>query len=210
VSKWGALVVLALAQFLMVLDQAVMNVSITQLVEDFGTNVPLVNMSLFKVAPLRAGVSSYLAQNTILLGIFFTLPLYLQIVLGFDALETGIRMLPISIAMFVTSASGSALAQRFAPRRIVQVGFTLLAAAFFMIQTIEPDLRGFAFGASLSLLGVGMGLIASQLGKVIQSSVGPEAEAKPAGCSTPHSSSARRSVRPSSGRSSSPRWPAPS
>jgi MFS family permease len=39
VSKWSALTVLALAQFLMVLDQAVMNVSITQLVEDFGTNV---------------------------------------------------------------------------------------------------------------------------------------------------------------------------
>lgn len=38
-SKWSALTVLALAQFLMVLDQAVMNVSITQLVEDFGTNV---------------------------------------------------------------------------------------------------------------------------------------------------------------------------
>jgi EmrB/QacA subfamily drug resistance transporter len=143
---------------------------------------PLVNMSLFKVAPLRAGISSYLAQNTILLGIFFTLPLYLQIVLGFDALETGIRMVPISIAMFVTSASGSALAQRFAPRRIVQVGFILLVmAAFFMIQTIEPDLRGFAFGVSLSLLGVGMGLIASQLGNVIQSSVGPEARGEAGG-----------------------------
>jgi hypothetical protein len=98
--------------------------------ERFGRD-PLVNMSIFRIAPLRAGLGSFLAQNTILLGIFFALPLYLQIVLGFDALETGIRMLPISIA---TSAGGSALAQRFPPRRIVQGGFVILGlATFFMI-----------------------------------------------------------------------------
>jgi Major Facilitator Superfamily len=146
--------------------------------ERFGRD-PLVNMSIFRIAPLRAGLGSFLAQNTILLGIFFALPLYLQIVLGFDALETGIRMLPISIA---TSAGGSALAQRFPPRRIVQGGFVILGlATFFMIQTIEPDLRGFAFGFSLAILGVGMGLVASQLGNVIQSSVGPKARGEAGG-----------------------------
>jgi Na+/melibiose symporter-like transporter len=134
----------------------------------------LVNLGLFKVLELRSGLASFLAQNTILLGIFFALPLYLQIVLGFDALDTGIRMLPISIAMFLTSAIGPTLARRLAPRLIVQGGFVMLViAAFFMIQTIEPDLRGFAFGVSLTLLGIGMGLVASQLGNVIQSSVGP-------------------------------------
>jgi Na+/melibiose symporter-like transporter len=143
---------------------------------------PLVDMSLFKIPALRAGLSSFLAQNTILLGIFFTLPLYLQIVLGFDALETGIRMLPISIAMFATSAAGSALAQRFAPRRIVQAGFVLLViAAILMLQTIDPELTGFSFGLSLTVLGVGMGLIASQLGNVIQSSVGPKARGEAGG-----------------------------
>ena len=38
-----------------------------------------------------------LAQNLILMGIFFTIPLYLQIVQGLDALETGVRMLPASV-----------------------------------------------------------------------------------------------------------------
>ena len=40
--KWRALIVLGLAQFLMVLDQAVMNVSISQLVEDFDTTVTVI------------------------------------------------------------------------------------------------------------------------------------------------------------------------
>ena len=38
-GKWGALIVLSAAQFLMVLDQSVMNVSISQLVADFDTTV---------------------------------------------------------------------------------------------------------------------------------------------------------------------------
>ncbi len=133
---------------------------------------PLVKMSLFDVSTLRAGLGSFLAQNTILLGIFFTLPLYFQIVLGFDALETGLRMLPISIAMFVTSSSGPLLAQRFPPRRIVQAGFlTLVAAAGLLMSRIAPELDESGVTVSLVLLGIGMGLIASQLGNVIQSAV---------------------------------------
>jgi EmrB/QacA subfamily drug resistance transporter len=135
---------------------------------------PLVRLDLLRVPSLPSGLNSFLAQNMILLGIFFTLPLYFQIVLGYDALETGIRMLPISIAMFVTSASGPALARRFAPRRIVQAGFvTLVAASFLLLSQIEPDLKSVGVTVSLVVLGTGMGLIASQLGNVIQSAVEP-------------------------------------
>ncbi len=133
---------------------------------------PLVKLALFRIAALRSGLGAFLAQNTILLGIFFALPLYFQIVLGFDALETGIRMLPISIAMFLTSTSGPALAQRFSPKRIVQAGFvTLVLAAFLLLGQLEANLSGAGITISLVVLGVGMGLIASQLGNVIQSAV---------------------------------------
>ena len=133
---------------------------------------PLVRLRLLTILPLRSGLNCFLSQNLILLGIFFTLPLYLQIVLGYDALETGIRMLPISITMFVTSASGPALTSRFGARRIVQAGFVLLVvAAFAMLGTIEPELDNVPFSIALAILGVGMGLIASQLGNVVQSSV---------------------------------------
>jgi EmrB/QacA subfamily drug resistance transporter len=136
---------------------------------------PLVRLELLSVAPLRAGLGCFFSQNLILLGIFFTLPLYFQIVLGFDALETGIKMLPISIAMFLTSSSGPVLAARFGPKRVVQTGFVVLViAAFWMLQSIEPSLEGASFAAALAVLGVSMGLVASQLGNVIQSSVGPD------------------------------------
>ena len=133
---------------------------------------PLVHLALFRVAALKSGVQTFLSQNLILMGIFFTIPLYLQLVLGFDALETGLRMLPVSVAMFVTSAAGSWLSHRVRIRTIVRAGLVIGAAsAFGLVASVDPQLNSTAFGISMALLGVGMGLIASQLGNVVQSSV---------------------------------------
>src|SRR5688572_944911 len=59
--------------------------------EAAGTD-PLVHIALFRITPLRAGLQAMLSQNLILMGVFFTIPLYLQLVLGLDALETGVKM----------------------------------------------------------------------------------------------------------------------
>ncbi len=133
---------------------------------------PLVHLGLLKIPPLRSGLIGMLSQNLILMGIFFSIPLYLQIVLGLDALETGIKMLPVSITMFITSAVGSRLSARFTVRAIVRAGlWTTLVAAVALLATIQPTLADVAFKASMAVLGVGMGLIVSQLGNVVQSSV---------------------------------------
>ncbi len=133
---------------------------------------PLVHVELFSIATLRAGLSSLLAQNLILMGVFFVVPLYLQLVIGLDALQTGIRMLPVSVTMLIASALGARLVLRFAPRTIIRAGLLLGAvAALVMIAAIDPELEGWAFGSSMALLGVGMGLLASQLGNIVQSSV---------------------------------------
>jgi EmrB/QacA subfamily drug resistance transporter len=139
--------------------------------ERIGTD-PLVHLALLRIPPLRAGLIGLLSQNLLLMGIFFVVPLYLQFVLGYDALETGIKMLPVSIAMFVASAVGARLATRYAIRSIVRTGLWLtLAAIIVLLATIQPDLADAMFAVSMALLGVGMGLLASQLGKVVQASV---------------------------------------
>ena len=133
---------------------------------------PLVHLDLLSIAPLRAGLASLLSQNLILMGVFFVVPLYLQLVLGLDALETGIKMLPVSITMFIASALGARLGLRFAVRTIIRAGLIISAlACLVMIAGIDPMLEGLAFSASMALLGVGVGLLASQLGNVVQSSV---------------------------------------
>jgi EmrB/QacA subfamily drug resistance transporter len=134
---------------------------------------PLVHLGMLRIRALRGGVSMLLAQNLILMGIFFTIPLYLQIVQGLDALETGVQMLPASAGLFLAAIAGSALAKRFAPRGLVRVGLLIVLASIAMLLgTIEPELDSGAFLAATGVLGIGMGLIVSQLGNVVQSAVG--------------------------------------
>jgi MFS family permease len=133
---------------------------------------PLIHLGLLRIAPLRAGLLTFLAQSLILMGVFFTVPLYLQLVLGLNALETGIRMLPVSVAMFVASLAGSSLATRYAPRTLVRTGLAaVLAATVALLTSVQPTLLELRFGLAMGLLGIGLGLIASQLGNVVQSSV---------------------------------------
>jgi EmrB/QacA subfamily drug resistance transporter len=134
---------------------------------------PLVRMELFGIPPLRSGLSVLLAQNLILLGLFFAIPLYLQVVQGFDAFQTGLRLLPVSITMLVTSMIGPALGRFASPRRVVQAGLAaLLVAILWLLSTIKPEIDDLSFALAMALLGIGMGLLASQLGNVVQSSVG--------------------------------------
>jgi MFS family permease len=133
---------------------------------------PLVHLDLVKIPTLRAGLVGLFSQNLILMGVFFTIPLYLQLVLGLDALETGLKMLPASIAMFIAAAAGSRLSTRSSVRSITRAGLAIICVAcVLLLATIRPDLADVAFAASMALLGVGMGFVASQLGLVVQSSV---------------------------------------
>jgi EmrB/QacA subfamily drug resistance transporter len=133
---------------------------------------PLVHMGLLRIPSLRAGLTGLFSQNLVLMGVFFVVPLYLQLVLGLDALQTGVKMLPISITMFLAAAAGSRLSARFTVRGIVRAGLTTtVLAVLILLATVEPDLRDVGFAVSMAILGVGMGLMASQLGNVVQSSV---------------------------------------
>jgi EmrB/QacA subfamily drug resistance transporter len=134
---------------------------------------PLVHLGLLEISPLRGGLAMLLAQNLILMGIFFTVPLYLQIVQGLDALDTGLRMLPASAGLFISALAGSKLAARFPARTLVRAGLVIaLLSVVMLLAVIEPELDTGPFLAAMGVLGIGMGLIVSQLGNVVQSAVG--------------------------------------
>jgi Na+/melibiose symporter-like transporter len=135
----------------------------------------LVDLRMLSIPTLRAGLTSLGMQQLILLGTFFVLPVYLQVVLGLDAFETGLKLLPMSATMLVAALAGPKLAARRSPRRVVRVGLVALSiAAFVLVGTVDVELDSVAFGLGLAVFGVGIGLLASQLGNVIMSSVAPE------------------------------------
>lgn len=142
---------------------------------------PLLPFALFANRPLRSGLVTLFNQNAILLGLFFVIPLYLQVVQGLDAFETGLKLLPVSLTMLIASMSGSALVRFASPRRIVRAGLVVLVAAtVWLVAVMDPVLEGAAFAGAMAALGLGMGLLASQLGNIVQSSVG-EADRSEAG-----------------------------
>jgi MFS family permease len=134
----------------------------------------LLDRSLLRIRALRAGLTTLMMQQLILLGTFFVMPVYLQTVLGLDAFETGKRLFPMSVTMFAAAMLGPRLAANFAPRRVAQAGLlALVAASILLLGTIGVELEGAKFAIALSVFGVGAGLLLSQLGNVIMSSVDP-------------------------------------
>lgn len=120
---------------------------------------------------LRGGLTMFVSAYLIMAGSFFVLPLYLQLVLGKDALHTGIAILPISIAMIIAAVVGGRLADRVSPRRIVRVGLLILFVGLIgLLSSISPQLNSPVFSVSLAFFGAGIGLVVSQLGNVVMSS----------------------------------------
>jgi EmrB/QacA subfamily drug resistance transporter len=134
----------------------------------------LLDRSLLKIDPLRAGLTTLMMQQLILLGTFFVLPVYLQVVLGLDAFETGKRLFPMSVTMFVAAMAGPRLAAGFAPKRVAQAGLlALVVASLVLLGTIDVELHETSFALALAVFGIGAGLLLSQLGNVIMSAVDP-------------------------------------
>jgi len=144
--------------------------------------VPLLDVRNLRIPALRSGLWSLLAQNLVLLGIFFAVPLYLQVTQGMDAFQTGLRLLPTSIAMLVAAALGARVGAAFGSRAVVRTGLlTIALACLVIIATIEPQLATVPFAIGMTLVGLGTGLLASQLGNVVQSSVPAEARSEAGG-----------------------------
>ena len=61
------------------------------------------------------------------MGTFFVIPVYLQVVLGLDAFETGKRLLPLSVAMLVFALLGPRVAARRSPRTVAQIGLVAVS-----------------------------------------------------------------------------------
>jgi MFS family permease len=134
---------------------------------------PLVDVSLFSITRLRSGLSVLGAQYAITAGLFFMIPVYLQMTLGLDALETGLKIFPLSISLILFSIVGTKLSLFWSPRRIVRWGqVALVLSSVLLLASVDLELKSIAFGIGMFVAGAALGLLASQLGNVNMSSVG--------------------------------------
>ncbi len=132
---------------------------------------PLFDPALLDNRELRAGLSVLLTQYLVSSGVFFTVPLFLSIVIGLDAFQTGLHLLPLSLALIVVAPAVPRFAPRASPRRVARTGLLLMLGAALLLAVLLDNAdadAGIVFVPFL-LLGAGLGLLASQLGNVIVS-----------------------------------------
>ncbi len=133
---------------------------------------PLLKVSMFKLPVLRSGLTVLMAQYFAIAAIFFVIPVYLQTILGYDALTTGLRLLPLSAGLILFTIAGSRLTASRGPRKVVRAGQLGLAlGSLLLLISITPTLGSVPFMIGLFIVGAGFGLLASQIGNVNMSAV---------------------------------------
>ena len=133
---------------------------------------PLLRPSLLANKQLSGGLSMFFAQFMIQAGVFFAVPLFLSIVLGLDALQTGIRLVPLSIALLVAAVGVPKIWPRANPQRVVRLGLlSMIIGIGFLVAGMDPDADAAVLTIPMLLMGLGLGALASQLGAVTVSAV---------------------------------------
>ena len=136
---------------------------------------PLVDPAILRNSVLRAGLGSFFFQYFVQGGLFFAVPLFLSVALGLSAIETGVRLLPLSITLILAAAGIPRFFPDASPRRVAQLGFlALFAALVVMVGALDAGAGPEIVTWPMLLAGLGIGALASQLGSITVSSVADE------------------------------------
>jgi MFS family permease len=135
----------------------------------------LLDPTLFKSTMFRVGISQQLLQQIALGGLMIALPLYLQMVLEYNAMLAGLSLAPLSLVMFAVALVAGRRAGQRRPAAIVRVGFLLLTIGTALLIPIVPRADfGWALVLPLAVAGAGLGLLVSQLNNYTLSPISEE------------------------------------
>ncbi len=133
---------------------------------------PLVRPDIFASRQLVGGLLMFFYQFLVQAGLFFAIPLYLSVALGLSALETGVRILPLSVTLLLAAAGIPRFLPNVSPRLVVRLGLlAMLAGIVALFASIDPAAGAEIVTVPLLLAGLGIGALASQLGAVTVSAV---------------------------------------
>jgi EmrB/QacA subfamily drug resistance transporter len=122
---------------------------------------PTLDLKLFKIRLFAVGtLTSFLNSLAFACGPFLR-SLYLQLVLGYSALKTGVLLIPMEIVIFAVSPICGRLADRYGSRVLTSLGLAFNAAALFWFSTLNARSTYVAVLISLLLFGLGMALFAT-------------------------------------------------
>jgi EmrB/QacA subfamily drug resistance transporter len=137
---------------------------------------PLLDPRVFRIPKVRTGAIGVAAVFFGLFALFFVNSQYLQYAKGFSALQTGVAILPLPLAMVVVSRRSVGIAQRVGVRTVVTAGLLLLAVGLAAMSFMTASTPYLPYASVLVTMAVGMGLAVPALSTGIVTSL-PSAQA---------------------------------
>ncbi|MGV9744782.1 MFS transporter [Rhodococcus zopfii] len=132
----------------------------------------LVDPALLTNRQLTGGLGMFFAQFAVQAGVFFSVPLFLSVVLELSAVQTGVRILPLSIALVLAATGVPKLWPHANPQRVVRLGLgSMIVGILILTAGMDPGANAAVVSIPMLLMGLGLGALASQLGAVTVSAV---------------------------------------
>lgn len=142
----------------------------------------LLDPTLFAKKAFRLGVSQQGLQQISLGGMMIALPIYLQMVFEYNALQAGLSLAPLSLSMFAVALIAGKKASKYRPSVVIRAGYSLLTAGILLLLPFIPRVEsGWALIVPLLLAGSGLGLLVSQLNNYTLSPISGERVSEAAG-----------------------------
>ena len=142
----------------------------------------LLDPDLFRSKPFRIGFTQQMMQQIALGGAMIALPIFLQMVLEYNAMQTGLSLAPLSLSMFGMTMLAAKKAGDRRPSSIIRMGFALLTIGMLALIPIVPRAdSGWYFVVPLVVAGSGFGLLVSQLNNYTLAPISEERISEAAG-----------------------------
>jgi EmrB/QacA subfamily drug resistance transporter len=130
---------------------------------------PLMPLRVFSMARLRAANLIMFLLYAAVFAIWFFLSLYLQQVLHYDPLQTGLRFLPMTLSIVATSTLAPRLVARFGERLVLTVGMLVAAVGLYLLTGVHSGgsyVADVLPGGLLAGMGLGLSLVPATIAAV--------------------------------------------
>jgi MFS family permease len=145
---------------------------------------PLLSTALFRNRESNLGLVTQNVQWLLLLGTAFVVSAFLQVVRGYNAIQTGVIFTAATGGILISSLAAERLAKKYAQRTLIVSGFiTTLAGVGVLLALVKGSPSVYAFAPGLLLIGLGVGVMLTPSVNVVQSSFPEERQGEISGLS---------------------------
>jgi MFS family permease len=145
---------------------------------------PLLSTGLFRNRTSNLGLVTQNVQWLILIGTSFVVSAYLQVVRGYNAVQTGVIFTAATGGILLSSLAAERLAKKYAQRTLIMAGFvTTIAGVAVLLALVNGSPSAWAFAPGLLLIGLGVGVMLTPSVNVVQSAFPEEQQGEISGLS---------------------------